>query len=132
MTTAGLILIAIPLALFAYAYLLYPAALWLLAGFRPRTAPPSDPPEWPAISISLPAYNEERSIRETIETLLAIDYPAERRQIVVISDASTDRTDDIVREFAGRGVELLRLPVRAGKTAAENAVVPHLRGDIVV
>ena len=132
MTTVGLILIAIPLMLFVYAYLLYPAVLRLLAVFRPKALPPRDPAEWPTISISLPAYNEELSIRDTLEALLAIDYPADRRQIVVISDASTDRTDDIVREFAGRGVELLRLPARAGKTAAENAVAPHLRGDIVV
>ena len=132
MTTVGLILIAIPLSLFVYAYLLYPAVLRLLAVFRPKALPPRDPAEWPTISISLPAYNEELSIRDTLEALLAIDYPADRRQIVVISDASTDRTDEIVREFAGRGVELLRLPARAGKTAAENAVAPHLRGDIVV
>ena len=132
MTTVGLILIAIPLILFVYAYVLYPAVLRLLAVFRPKALPPRDPAEWPTISISLPAYNEELSIRDTLEALLAIDYPADRRQIVVISDASTDRTDDIVREFAGRGVELLRLPARAGKTAAENAVAPHLRGDIVV
>jgi len=132
MTTVGLILIAIPLILFVYAYVLYPAVLRLLAVFRPKALPPRDPAEWPTISISLPAYNEELSIRDTLEALLAIDYPADRRQIVVISDASTDRTDEIVREFAGRGVELLRLPARAGKTAAENAVAPHLRGDIVV
>jgi cellulose synthase/poly-beta-1,6-N-acetylglucosamine synthase-like glycosyltransferase len=131
-TAAGLVLLAVPLVLFAYAYLIYPAILRIVAGLR---RPPSlirDPGDWPTISISLPAYNEERSIRDTLEALLAIDYPADRRQIVVISDASTDRTDDIVREFAGRGVELLRLPTRAGKTAAENAVAPHLTGEIVV
>jgi cellulose synthase/poly-beta-1,6-N-acetylglucosamine synthase-like glycosyltransferase len=131
-TTVGLILLAVPLGLFAYAYLIYPAILRLLALLRPTPPAITDPREWPPISISLPAYNEEGSIRETLEALLAIDYPADRRQIVVISDASTDRTDDIVREFAGRGVELLRLPARAGKTAAENAVASHLRGEIVV
>jgi cellulose synthase/poly-beta-1,6-N-acetylglucosamine synthase-like glycosyltransferase len=131
-TTLGLTLIAIPVALFVYAYLLYPLLLRLLAGGRPPTAAVPDPAEWPAISISLPAYNEERSIRETLEALLRLDYPADRRQILVISDASTDRTDEIVREYASRGVELLRLPRRAGKTAAENAGAPHLRGDIVV
>jgi cellulose synthase/poly-beta-1,6-N-acetylglucosamine synthase-like glycosyltransferase len=131
-TTAGLILLAIPLLLFAYAYLIYPLLLRFLATLRP--APPSlaDPLDWPSISICLPAYNEERSIRDTLEALLRIDYPADRRQILVVSDASTDTTDDIVREFAGRGVELLRLPARSGKTAAENAAAAHLRGDIVV
>src|SRR5256886_12729222 len=65
-------------------------------------------------------------------TLFRSDYPADRRQILVVSDASTDRTDAIVREYTGRGVELLRLPRRGGKTAAENAALPLLRGDIIV
>jgi cellulose synthase/poly-beta-1,6-N-acetylglucosamine synthase-like glycosyltransferase len=131
-TTIGLILLAIPIALFAYAYLIYPLILRMIAARRPSAGSVSDPPEWPSISISLPAYNEERSIGQTLEALLALEYPADRRQILVISDASTDRTDEIVRGFAGRGVELLRLPVRSGKTAAENAAASHLRGEIVI
>ena len=131
-TTIGLILLAIPIALFAYAYLVYPLILRFIAARRPSAGSVSDPPEWPSISISLPAYNEERSIGQTLEALLALEYPADRRQILVISDASTDRTDEIVRGFAGRGVELLRLPVRSGKTAAENAAASHLRGEIVI
>ncbi|HET8625488.1 MAG TPA: glycosyltransferase [Gemmatimonadales bacterium] len=131
-TTLGAILVAIPIALAVYAYLLYPLLLKAAAGRRRPPPPPVDPAEWPFISISLPAYNEEQSIRATLERLLQLDYPAERRQILVISDASTDRTDDIVREFADRGVELLRLSRRAGKTAAENAAASHLRGDIVI
>src|SRR2546430_2729593 len=73
-----------------------------------------------------------RSIRDTLENLLRLDYPAERRQILVVSDASTDRTDAIVGEYASRGVELLRLPHRRGKTGAENAALPVLRGEIIV
>ena len=84
------------------------------------------------ISFSVPAYNEEASIRRTIEGLLKLDYPSDRRQIVVISDASTDGTDDIVREYANRGVELVRQPIRKGKTAAENAAAGALKGEIVV
>ncbi len=131
-TALGLILLAIPLTLFTYAYLIYPALLRVAAAIRPEPARMSDPAEWPSITISLPAYNEEPSIRDTLEALLALDYPSDRRQILVISDASTDRTDAVVREFAGRGVELLRLPARGGKTAAENAAAAHLRGEIVV
>jgi cellulose synthase/poly-beta-1,6-N-acetylglucosamine synthase-like glycosyltransferase len=131
-TTIGVILLAIPVVLFAYAYLIYPLLLRILAARRPAAAPPEDPAEWPSISISLPAYNEERSIGPTLEALLALDYPADRRQILVISDASTDRTDDIVQGFAARGVELLRLSVRSGKTAAENAAASRLRGEIVI
>ena len=67
-----------------------------------------------------------------MEYLVALDYPADRRQIVVISDASTDGTDDIVREFANHGVELVRLETRRGKSAAENAAGSVARGDIIV
>lgn len=132
MIKVAFVLIALPIALFAYSYFLYPALLWLIGRFRRAPHAWRDPEVWPRISISLPAYNEEQSIRRTIESLLALDYPEDRRQILVVSDASTDGTDDIVREYAGRGVELLRLEERGGKTAAENASAPHLTGEIVI
>jgi cellulose synthase/poly-beta-1,6-N-acetylglucosamine synthase-like glycosyltransferase len=132
MTIPALVLIGIPVALALYAYAGYPLMLRLLAAGRPGPRPLPDPAEWPFISIALPAYNEERSIGRTLEALLALDYPPDRRQILVISDASTDGTDQVVREFAHRGVELVRLPHRSGKTAAENAAALHLRGEIVV
>jgi cellulose synthase/poly-beta-1,6-N-acetylglucosamine synthase-like glycosyltransferase len=131
-TRLGLLLVAAPVALFAYAYVGYPALLWLAARRRRPAAAPPSPAEWPMVTITVPAYNERHSIARTIEQLLALDYPADRRHIVVISDASTDGTDDVVAAFADRGVELLRLPARGGKTVAENAAWTRLRGDIVV
>jgi len=71
-------------------------------------------------------------IAGTLERLLALDYPNALRQILVVSDASTDGTDEIVSRFAGRGVDLLRLPRRQGKTAAENAARRHLTGEIII
>jgi cellulose synthase/poly-beta-1,6-N-acetylglucosamine synthase-like glycosyltransferase len=127
-----LTLVLAPAVLVGYAYAGYPLLLWLVGVLRPSRPALGDPPEWPLISIVVPAYNEAHAIRRTLESLLALDYPPERRQILVVSDASTDATDDIVREFAGRGVELLRLPERSGKTAAENAALARLRGEIVV
>ena len=115
-----------------YAYAGYPVLLWLLGQTRRRPAVPADPPQWPRISITVPAYNEEASIAATLERIVGADYPADRRQVLVVSDASTDRTDAIVQGYASRGVELLRLPQRGGKTAAENAAWGHLHGDIVI
>lgn len=126
------ILVVLPFALAVYAYVLYPALLRMLALGRATPAAPTDPAVWPFISITVPAYNEERAIRATIENLLACDYPADRREILVVSDASTDGTDAIVREYADRGVSLLRLPQRGGKTAAENAAGAAVRHDIVI
>ncbi|HLQ23740.1 MAG TPA: glycosyltransferase family 2 protein [Gemmatimonadales bacterium] len=132
MTTFAALLISVPLLLFVYAYLGYPVVLQVLAAFRPAPRSFGDPPDWPTVTILLPAYNEAFSIRATLEALLALDYPGDRRQILVVSDASMDGTDDIVGEFSGRGVELLRQPRRAGKTAAENAAVPRFSGEIIV
>lgn len=132
MTTLAIALILAPIALALYAYVLYPAILRLLAARRPAEYWRADPAEWPMITLTVPAYNEARSIAATLDGLLAVDYPPERRHILVISDASTDGMDDIVRGYADRGVELLRLPERGGKSAAENAAAPYLRGDIVV
>ena len=132
MTTLGFVLVAVPLATAFYAYAGYPLVLGALRAVRPPRSDPGEPEEWPRISITVPAYNEESQIAETIESLLALDYPAERRQILVVSDCSSDRTDEIVRGYADRGVELLRLEQRSGKTAAENAAARHLDGEIVI
>lgn len=132
MTTTYIVIMSACAAFVLYTYFGYPALLRVLAAGKPRWSPPPPPKEWPRISITVPAYNEEETIRGTIDSLLALDYPPDRRQILVVSDASTDGTDDIVREYADRGVELFRVPERAGKTAAENAARHRLTGDIVV
>jgi len=128
----ALSLVASPLATFGYAYLAYPAILRLIAAARPRRKTFGDPTSWPLVTITLPVYNEEHRLRRKLDELLQLDYPADRRHILVISDASTDGTDAIAREYADRGVELLRLPTRGGKSAAENAAGAALRGEIVV
>src|SRR3989442_11886543 len=115
-----------------YTYLGYPTLLKLVGSLRraPRRAAP--PQQWPSISITIPVHNEAEVIAGTLERILQLDYPAGRRQILVVSDASSDGPDAIVSSFADRGVELLRLPERRGKTAAENAARAHLRGAIIV
>lgn len=132
MTAFALTLILVPLALFTYAYVGYPALLWVIARSRPPRPLAPEPLEWPKVTLTLPVYNEERILRAAIEQLLALDYPADRRQIIVISDASTDATDAIALEYAPRGVQLVRLAARGGKTAGENAAGAHATGDIIV
>ena len=91
------------LFLIVYTYLIYPVLLWLLAAGRkmPEYAPLS---EWPEASLIIAAHNEEAVLRAKLENALAMDYPAERLDIIVVSDASTDDTDRIAAEFAARGV----------------------------
>jgi len=126
----GWILFALPFALAVYTYALYPVILRLVASRA--DASPAKAGELPIVSVVIPAYNEEAQIRGAIEALIAQDYPPNRRQFLILSDASTDRTDEIVREYDSSGVELLRMPIRGGKTAAENASCGALRGEIIV
>ena len=132
MRIVAFFLLALPLLTFGYAYVGYPLLLRVLSRRRRPSGEAPTLGEWPYITITVPAYNEARSIADTLDALLRVDYPADRRQILVISDASTDGTDDIVRQYADRGVELLRMPERGGKSAAENAAGKVARGDIIV
>ncbi len=125
--------LALAFGLFVYTYFAYPALLWLIGRIVPKPIPSGEgAASWPTVSISVPAYNEEAQIEELIRSLLALDYPKDRLQIVVTSDGSSDRTEEIVRGYADRGIELLRTPERGGKNKAENYAATHLTGEIVV
>jgi cellulose synthase/poly-beta-1,6-N-acetylglucosamine synthase-like glycosyltransferase len=86
----------------------------------------------PAVTVIVAAWNEETVIERRLENLLALDYPADRIEIVVASDASTDRTDELVEAFAAREarVRLLRC-ARGGKVAAQNRAVRETDGEIL-
>ena len=126
------VVIAIALGLCLYTYVGYPLILKMLSGARRVRAAAPASAAWPHISIAIPVYNEAAVIADTLERILALDYPRDRRQVLVVSDGSTDGTDDIVAQFAPRGVELLCLPQRRGKTAAENAARSCLTGEIII
>jgi len=114
-----------------YVYVGYPLLLrlvHLLVGRTPVHEPTLEPP----LTLVISAFNEESSIREKLDNTLQLDYPAQRLQVLVVSDASDDRTDDIVREYAARGVTLLRMPERGGKTVGLNAALREANGEVVV
>src|SRR6266446_2337390 len=116
-------------ALVVYVYAGYPCLIFLLARLRPR--PVRKAPVLPPVSFIIAAYNEERVIAAKLENTFALDYPPERLEVMVVSDGSTDATEEIVRtRFAGR-VKLIALP-RQGKTLAQNQAVAVARGEIVV
>jgi cellulose synthase/poly-beta-1,6-N-acetylglucosamine synthase-like glycosyltransferase len=132
MANLAILVLGVCLSLGVYAYIAYPLILKVLRSVKRCSGPPAIPPYWPTISITLPAFNEEDTIADTLKTILQIDYPPSERQILVVSDGSTDRTDEIVASFSDCGVELLSLPERRGKTAAENIARSHLRGEIII
>jgi cellulose synthase/poly-beta-1,6-N-acetylglucosamine synthase-like glycosyltransferase len=108
----------------------YPIVVWLKARCLPRPVRRAE--HFPTVTVLIPAYNEAESIRRTVQNKLDQDYPAERLQIIVVSDCSDDGTDDIVREFASQGVILLRRAERKGKAAGLNEAVRRATGEILV
>lgn len=123
------------LALFAmfYSYFGYPLLLMLLpkksnSNFSLLMSEGSPV----SITIIIAARNEEAVIREKIENTLALITPLLSAQVIVASDCSDDETDNIVKSFESRGVELIRAPERNGKEAAQLLAVGHATGDIIV
>src|ERR1041384_7232801 len=115
-------------AFIAYVYVGYPFLLALLARFVRRAKP--QPDYYPRLSILITAYNEEADIGRKIGETLKLDYPPDRMEVLVLSDASTDRTDSIVQEFTDPRVRLVRMGERRGKTHAQNEGVKASSGEI--
>jgi cellulose synthase/poly-beta-1,6-N-acetylglucosamine synthase-like glycosyltransferase len=115
-----------------YVYLGFPLLLWLLQALVRR--PPRQQPIEPAVSLLIAAYNEAAVIADKVRNSLALDYPADKLEIVVASDGSEDATAEIVRsleaESSGR-VRLLNYPQNRGKMAVLNDAIRELRGEIV-
>jgi cellulose synthase/poly-beta-1,6-N-acetylglucosamine synthase-like glycosyltransferase len=118
----------------SYAYAGYPAILWLVSrlGRLPERSGREPGVHLPSVTMIVSAYNEEKVIGEKIENALSLDYPAELLEIVVVSDGSSDRTSDIVSEFANKGVVLRHYEGRIGKTACLNLALPLATGGVIV
>jgi len=126
------VLFWIAAGLVAYTYAGYPLLLAAMRAIfrRPVERRPIEPP--PFVSILVPAYNESRVIAEKIRNVLAIDYPADRYELVVACDGPSDGTSDIVRSMAdGARVRAFIFEQNRGKLHVLNDVVPQLRGEIV-
>ena len=120
----------VSIGLLGYTYLGYPLLLGMIALLR--RSPEDAIPHLPAVSILIAAHNEEQSIEQTVRNALKLDYPRNKLEVVVISDGSTDRTDEIVEAIADPRVRSLRLPKQSGKTEAQNRAVQVCKGEIVV
>jgi cellulose synthase/poly-beta-1,6-N-acetylglucosamine synthase-like glycosyltransferase len=117
-------------AALVYTYAGYPVLIALISTLRPRKITRSD--FTPSVTIIITAYNEERALAAKLANTLTLDYPRDLLEIMVASDCSSDRTDEIVQSFGNQGVILHRQPQRLGKTAAQNAAVEKAHGEIVV
>lgn len=113
-----------------YAYAGYCLVLLAISCIRSRPVLAGD--IQPTVSFVITAYNEEARIEEKIENALQQQYPRERLEIVVASDCSSDRTDEIVRSYASSAVRLIRAPERRGKEAAQKVAVSQTSGEVLV
>jgi cellulose synthase/poly-beta-1,6-N-acetylglucosamine synthase-like glycosyltransferase len=120
----------IAIAAIAYTYAGYPLLLILIGKFRAK--PITRREVTPSVTVIIAAYNEERDLAGKLDNTLALDYPKDKLEIIVTSDCSTDRTDEIVGSFKSRGVRLHRQAERLGKTAAQNAAVEKASGEILL
>ena len=128
MQTFAVVLFLLSAAVLFYVTIGYPILLALH-----RRSAPAIRKEFIArpVSVIIAVHNGQQFLRAKLESVLALDYPRELTEIMVVSDASTDDSEAIATEFASRGVQLMRVP-RGGKAAALNAAIPRLTGEILV
>ncbi len=115
-----------------YAYFGYPFSLFFLSFFYKREKKEARSYASQRVSFIITAFNEEARISEKIKNSLEQDYPDEYYEIIVASDCSEDKTDDIVRLFSDQGVKLVRAPERKGKENAQKHAIEQSSGDVLV
>lgn len=136
-------LVLVCLALVLYTYLGYPVVLVAWTGLREalegarfvmggpdRRARRRDD-RWPSITIVVAAHDEESCIRQKVENCLALDYPADKLEVLIGCDGCDDRTAELARGTGDRRVTVIEAP-RAGKATVLSSLVPRARGDVVV
>ncbi len=133
MTAVSILFWASAAALF-HSYVLYPLLVRVLTTGRKPNAVVYDRETPPPVTVIVAAHNEERIIERKIDSIFTGGYPKDKLHVIVGSDRSTDRTDEIVMRCAERygRVELVPFAERTGKTGVLNALVPRAETDIVV
>ncbi len=129
MTTPWVIVFFVSAGVIVYSYAIYPLLLALVPVRRREELP--EPAEWPFVSVLISVYNEEKHITERIENLLALDYPSDKLEILIGSDGSTDRTNELVRQFKDPRVHLHEYEERSGKPGVLNRLIPQTRGELL-
>src|SRR5580658_3669875 len=121
-------------SLVIYTWLLYPLLLRLLLLVRPKAQAATRAEGFPTVSIILPVHNEQESIAEKLQNCLELDYPLDRLEIIVVSDASTDRTAEIVEQFASHNprIRWLESEGRAGKSGVQNLAAAQANGEVLL
>lgn len=131
MTLLAYILLGLGVAWLGYVYAGYPLALWVI-GFWRRFEPELQDGYSPRVSILISARNEEKDILWKVHETLAWNYPADRLELLVASDASEDATDEILRSIRDPRLRYLRLENRVGKNEALNRLSQLATGELLL
>ena len=113
-----------------YAYLFYPA--WLLLRTKIKPKPVNAEPIFLRVSIVMAVRNGEEYLEQKLQNLGQLDYPADLVEIVVVSDGSTDRTNEILRSSRHSNLRSILLPEHVGKAEALNHAIEICGGDVVL
>lgn len=129
----------------AYTYFGYPLLLFVCYGLsqmsrdlhylmnrRERRRGDRPAPEFPALSMLIAAYNEEEHLAEKISNIAALDYPADKLQVVIVSDGSSDGTNSMLRQISDPRIEVVIQAQRGGKAMALNIALEHARHDLLI
>ncbi|KAA6458314.1 glycosyltransferase family 2 protein [Acidobacteria bacterium AB60] len=122
--------VLLPGLLLFYTFAGYPALLWLRARFRPKAFRKSD--YEPNVTFLIAAHNEEAVIRRKLDSILTSNYDPGRISVIVLSDGSTDHTDEILHAYPDQRISTIILRDRIGKAAALNIGVRAATGELVV
>jgi cellulose synthase/poly-beta-1,6-N-acetylglucosamine synthase-like glycosyltransferase len=117
-------------ALLIYSYALYPLLVGVLA--KRIGMPVVGDDVLRRVTIIVTAYNEANCIRTKLDNLAGLEYPREQIQLLVVSDGSSDATEEIAAGYEVRPVRVLRVDGRQGKTACQNAAALAADGEILV
>lgn len=132
MTSAMCFVAYISVAVVIYVYFGYPLLLYCLQYIFPGKKIQTNREFRPFVTLIISCFNEEEIIEEKLNNCLALEYPYDLLEIIVVSDASTDRTDAIVKSFPDERVRLIRQDERLGKTSGLNLAVSKAHGEILV
>ncbi len=143
--TIAVVLFWVSLGVILYTYLVYPfillicfavsqvrADLGYLFNRLDRRVKRLGALKTPGVTFVFPAYNEEKHLAAKLENLFALDYPRESLQVVIVSDGSTDGTNEILRGVTAPWIETVILAERGGKANALNCGVARARHELVV
>jgi len=126
------ILFWMALLILGYIYLGYPLLLWVANRIinRPVKKEQISPP----VTFVVVAYNEEEYIDRKIDNILSLDYPKDKLEIIIGSDGSTDKTNEILKRclVRGEGCRVVISKERKGKVSLLNEIVPEAKGEIIV